>query len=282
MLVAGVDVGAENISAVILQDSDILSFCTLSLGGEGAVASREAVEEAVKKTGFGFANLQQVIATGCGRNSVPFANSQSTEVVCQARGAFWLFPSTRTVINLGAESSRAIRVGETGRVQAFAKNDKCAAGSGVFLESMSRLLQVPIHQMGELALKAEQTLNAQADTSLIEYDEDGDPLPAKGVEVSSRCAVFAESEVISHIHKGVPKDRILVSLHKAVAGRILEILGTVGIKSDVVVTGGVAKNKAIIKELENRIGLSIIVPPEPQVVGALGAALLARDKVSQH
>ncbi len=277
MLVAGVDVGAKNVSAVILQGSDILSFCTLNLGGEGAVASREAVEEAVKKTDFDFADLQQVITTGCGRNSVPFANGQSAEVVCQARGAFWLFPSIRTVINIGAESGRAIRVGETGRVKAFVKNDKCAAGSGLFLESMSRLLQVPVDQMGELALKAEQAFNAQADTLPIEYDEDGDPIPVKGVEVSSRCAVFAESEVISHIHKGVPKDHILVSLHRAVAGRILEILGTVGIKSDVVVTGGVARNVAIIKELERKIGLSIIVPPEPQIVGALGAALLASE-----
>jgi len=258
MLVAGVDVGARNISVVILQDNDIISYCILSSGGEGATASREALEEAIRKTGFDFADLQCVVSTGCGRNSVPFANHQSTEVICQARGAFWLFQSTRTVINLGAESGRAMRVGDNGRVEAFAKNDKCAAGSGLFLETMSSVLEVPLELMGELSLKAEGW-----------------------EEVSGICAVFAESEVISHIHRGVPKDRILAGLHKAVAGRILEILGTVGIKSDTVVTGGVAKNVAIVKELESKIGLSIIVPQEPQTVGALGAALFARDRPNQ-
>ncbi len=258
MLVAGVDVGARNVSAVILQDSNILSYCLLTSGGEGATVSRQAVEEAIKKTDFDFANLKCIVATGCGRNNVPFASYQSAEVVSQARGAFWLFPSTRTVINLGAESSRAMRVGESGRVEAFAKNDRCAAGSGLFLETMSKVLEVPLELMGELSLKAEGC-----------------------EEVSGICAVFAESEVISHIHRGVPKDHILAGLHKAVADRVLEILGKVGIKSDVVVTGGVAKNMAIVKELENKRGQSIIVPPEPQIVGALGAALLARDKVAQ-
>ena len=258
MLVCGIDVGVSNVSAVILQDSNILSYCVLTSGGEGATVSRRAVEEAIKKTDFNFAGLRYVIATGCGRTSVPFANRQSTEVVCQARGTFHLFPSTRTVINLGAESSRVIRVGENNRVEAFTKNDRCAAGSGLFLETMSTLLGVPVELMGELSLQADG------------YEE-----------VSSICAVFAESEVISHIHRGVPKDRILAGLHKAIASRILEMSGTVGIKSEVVVTGGVAKNVAIIKEIEDRTGLSITVPPEPQITGALGAALLAQERVSK-
>ncbi len=163
-----------------------------------------------------------------------------------------------SIIPTGAESSRAMRLGETGRVETFAKNDKCAAGSGLFLETMSRVLEVPLELMGELSLKA-----------------------AGYEEVSGICTVFAESEVISHIHRGVPKTHILAGLHKAVAGKILEILGKVGIKSDVVVTGGVAKNMAIIKEVESKTGLNLIVPPEPQMVGALGAALFARDKVAK-
>lgn len=253
MLVAGIDVGARNISAVVLLDSDILSYCVLTSGEAGATAARAAVEEAIKQANLVFTDLQYVVATGSGRSSVPFANSQSTEVVCQARGAFYLSPSVRTVINLGAESSRAIRIGETGRVEAFAKNDKCAAGSGMFLETMSTVLEIPLEMMGEMSLRA------------------------KGCEeVSSICAVFAESEVISHIHRGVPKERILVGVHRAVASRILETLGTIGIKGAVMATGGVAKNAAIVRELEAKIGLSIIVPPEPQIVGAVGAALSAR------
>jgi len=258
MLVAGIDVGARNISAVVLLDSDILSYCVLTSGEAGATAARAAVEEAIKQANLVFTDLQYVVVTGCGRSSVPFANRQSTEVVCQARGAFYLSPLVRTVVNLGAESSRVIRVSETGRVEAFAKNDKCAAGSGMFLETMSTVLEIPLEMMGEMSLRA------------------------KGCEeVSSICAVFAESEVISHIHRGVPKERILVGVHRAVASRILETLGTIGIKGDVMATGGVAKNAAIVRELEAKIGLSIIVPPEPQIVGAVGAALSARYETAK-
>ncbi len=256
MAVAGVDVGSANVCAVILEGDDILSYSILSTGEEGAIASRRAVEEAARGAGLSLAEIQYVVSTGCGRSSVPFASKQSAEVVCQARGAHWLFPSARIVINLGAESSRAIRLDETGRVQSFVSNDKCAAGSGIFLETMAKVLEVPLEEMGEIALRA------------------------GGVEeVSSRCAVFAESEVVSHIHKGVPKEHILAGLHKAVADRILEIAGRVGVSGDVVVTGGVAKNTAIIKELKQRLGGNILVPEEPQITGALGAALIARDNV---
>jgi len=258
MLVAGVDVGARNVSAVILQDGHIVASGILTLAGEGAVASREAITQALKKTAFAFADLRCVVATGCGASSVPFAHRQSAEVVCQARGTFWLLPSARTVLNLGAESSRAIRVGASGRVEAFAKNDRCAAGSGLFLETMSRVLEVPLAEMGDLSLKANGW-----------------------EEVSSICAVFAESEVISHVHRGVPRERILAGVHKAVASRILETLGKVGIKSDVVATGGVAKNKAVVRELEGQIRLGITVPAEPQLVGALGAALAAQEQVAR-
>lgn len=258
MLVAGIDVGVRNVSAVVLRDGDILSYCILTSGEAGATVSRRAIEKAIESTDFDFTDLQYIVATGCGRSSIPFADRRSTEVMCQARGAFHLTPSVRTVINLGAESSRAIRVGEAGRVEAFAKNDKCAAGSGLFLETMSTVLETPVELMGELSLKANGC-----------------------EEVSSICAVFAESEVISHIHRGVSRDRILAGVHRAVAGRILETLGTVGIKSDVVATGGVAKNAAVIKELEDKTGFSIVVPPEPQIVGALGAALFARKRVSK-
>ena len=227
MAVAGVDVGSANVCAVILEGDDILSYSIISSGEEGAVASREAMEEAARRAGLAPADIEYVVSTGCGRSSVPFANKQSAEVVCQARGAHWLFPSARTVVNLGAESSRAIRLDEAGKVQSFVTNDKCAAGSGVFLETMAKVLEVPLEEMGEIALGA------------------------GGVEeVSSRCAVFAESEVISHIHRGIPREQVLAGLHKAVADRILEIASKAGIGGDVAVTGGMAKNIAIIRELD--------------------------------
>lgn len=276
MLVAGVDVGAKNISVVILKDNDILSYYIASSGEDAATASRIAVEEALKNTGFAFTDLQYVVSTGCGKDNVPFAKRQSSEVVCQAKGALWLFPKARTVVNLGAVSSRAISINEKGRVQSFATNDKCAAGSGLFLESMSRLLQVPVPQMGELALKGERPSN----TSTVMYDEDGEALPTRTAEVSSRCAVFAESEVISHIHKGLSKEQILAGLHYAIADRVLELIGKVETKPEIVLTGGIAKDAAITSALERKLGMRLLIPEEPQIVGALGAALLASEAVS--
>ena len=254
MLVCGIDVGSRNVSAVILHDDKILSHCVITSGEEGATISRRVVMEALAKTGLKFTDIQYIVATGCGRNSVPFANRQSTEVVCQAKGAFYLFPTVRTAINLGAESSRSMKLNSEGRVVAFAKNDKCAAGSGLFLETMSQLLATPLELMGELSLSSDGC-----------------------EEVSSICAVFAESEVISHIHRGIPKQHILAGIHKAVTSKVMELLGTTGVNKDVILTGGVAKNLAIVRELEQKIGLNIIVPLEPQIVGALGSALIARE-----
>jgi predicted CoA-substrate-specific enzyme activase len=258
MLVCGIDVGSRNVSAVMLLDGTILSHYVTTSSEEGTIVARKVVIEALTRTRYEFTDIQNIVVTGCGRNSVPFANRQSTEVVCQAKGAFHLFPNVRTVINLGAESSRAMKLNDEGRVTAFTKNDKCAAGSGLFLETMSQLLAIPLESMGELSLQADGC-----------------------EEVSSICAVFAESEVISHIHRSIPKQYILVGIHKAVTTKIMELLGTVGVNPDVILTGGVASNKAIVHELADRIGVDIIVPPEPQIVGALGAALIAYETVSE-
>jgi len=254
MALAGIDVGSVNTSVVILDGGRILSYSILGLAGEGSEPG-QAMELALGAAGLGWEQIAAVVATGRGRSGVDFAQRQSSEVLCQARGALYLFPSARTVINLGAESSRVIGLGEDGRVKSFATNDKCAAGSGLFLESIAYLMGVSVAEMGQLALAADVA-----------------------EEVSSRCAVFAESEVISHIHRGVAKERILAGLHRAVADRILELVSRVTIRQEVVVTGGVAKNPALIKELEAKLGLSVRVPPEPQIVGALGAALLAGDQ----
>lgn len=257
MLVCGIDVGSRNVSTVVLLDGTILSHYITTSSEEGTIVARKVVTEALATTGYEVADIKNIVVTGCGRNSVPFANRQSTEVVCQAKGAFHLFPNVRTVINLGAESSRAMKLNDEGKVIAFTKNDKCAAGSGLFLETMSQLLAIPLESMGEVSLQADGC-----------------------EEVSSICAVFAESEVISHIHKGVPRQYILVGIHKAVTTKIMELLGTVGVNPDVILTGGVANNKAIAHELADRIGTGIIVPPEPQIIGALGAALIANEAVS--
>ncbi len=256
MIVAGVDFGALTVSVVLLDDNKVLSYAVLEAGENGAAAATRAIAEALEKLGLQEKDIAFTVSTGCGRGNVPSSQKQSTDVVCQVRGARWLFPEARTVLNLGAESTRAMQLNETGRVQAFVVNDKCAAGSGVFLEAMAKALQVPLEEMGKLALQAQIR-----------------------EEVSSRCVVFAESEVVSHIHSGVPREHIIAGLHKAVVDRILELAGRIVIKREVVATGGVARNVAIIKELEEVLGLPLLVPQEPQIVGALGAALIARDTV---
>ncbi len=250
-IVAGIDVGSHNVSAVLLGTTGILGYATLASAEDAESAAKRALAEACARAGLDSLPTA-VVATGCGRGSVQLAVRESSEVVCQARGAHELFPQARTVLNLGAESSRAVRVSAEGRAVAFASNDKCAAGSGRFLELMSRLLEVPMEEMGDLALATDGR-----------------------AEVSSRCAVFAESEVISHIHRGLPKEHILAGVHSAVVDRIVEIAGRVGVEEEVSVTGGLALNRGLLAELESRLGVALLVPPEPRIVGALGAALAA-------
>jgi predicted CoA-substrate-specific enzyme activase len=254
MVMVGIDVGSVNTVVVLLNDGRILSHLIVD-PDEGIAEPRLVMEEALKAVEFGWEDVDSVVATGRGRNGIDFAQKKSSEVVCQARGAFWLFPSARSVLNLGAESSRVISLDENGRPRSFATNDKCAAGSGLFFDSMAELMGVPVDEIGRLALGADSA-----------------------EQVSSRCAVFAESEVISHIHRGVSRESILAGLHQAVVDRILDLSSKVTIMPEVVVTGGVAKNPAIIRELEEKLQLAVHLPPEPQIVGALGAALLAEKK----
>lgn len=255
MVPVGIDVGSVNTVVVLLHHGRILSHLIVD-PDEGLSEPRRVMEEALKAVGFDWGDIDSVVATGRGRNSIDFAQKKSSEVVCQARGAFWLFPSARSVLNLGAESSRVISLDESGRARSFATNDKCAAGSGLFFDSMAELMGMPVAEIGRLALGAESV-----------------------EEVSSRCAVFAESEVISHIHRGVSRESILAGLHQAVVDRILDLSSKVTIMPEVVLTGGVAKNPAIIRELEEKLGLAVHLPPEPQIVGALGAALLAEKTI---
>ena len=248
-LVAGIDVGSHNVSAVLLGPTGVLGHAILASAEEGERAARRSLEQACARSGD-VPIPEAVVATGCGRSQVSFAARKSSEVLCQARGTHHLFPQARTVLNLGAESNRAVRISPDGRATAFATNDKCAAGSGRFLELMARVLEVPLEEMDALALAADTC-----------------------AEVSSRCTVFAESEVISHIHRGVPREQILAGIHVAVVDRIVELAGRIEVEPEVAVTGGLALNRALLSELESRLGLPLLVPSEPRIVGALGAAI---------
>jgi predicted CoA-substrate-specific enzyme activase len=193
------------------------------------------------------------VATGYGRISVPFADKKVTEISCHALGAYKLFPDTRTVVDIGGQDSKVIQVGPAGKVLDFAMNDKCAAGTGRFLEVMAAKLKVPLSQMGSLSMGA----NGE-------------------VRISSVCTVFAESEVISLVAKNHPKEEIIRGIHRAIVNRVWSMVKTLGVKRELTMSGGVAKNRGVVALLEEKLGHPIQVYQEPQIVGGLGAALYAK------
>jgi predicted CoA-substrate-specific enzyme activase len=196
------------------------------------------------------------VATGYGRISVPFADKKVTEISCHALGAYKLFPDTGTVIDIGGQDSKVIQVGQGGKVLDFAMNDKCAAGTGRFLEVMAAKLGISLDEMGSLSLKGE-----------------------KEARISSICTVFAESEVVSLVARNHPREGIIRGLHRAIVNRVWSMVRTIGTHGEVTMSGGVAKNKGVVALMEEKLGKPIHVYREPQIVGAFGAALFAaRDK----
>ena len=252
---AGVDTGSLSTEVVIVdQESNILTYSIQQTGFDPVAASRAAMEDAISKAGIPEDQLERIIATGYGRISVPFADKKVTEISCHAIGAYHLFPDTGTVIDIGGQDSKVIHVGPNGQVLDFAMNDKCAAGTGRFLEVMATTFQLSLDQLGALALRAKEAL-----------------------PISSVCTVFAESEVVSLIAQNKPKESIILGLHMAIVDRVWNMVQTVGIHGELTMTGGVAKNQAIVALFEKKVGRPINVYKEPQIIGALGAALLARN-----
>jgi predicted CoA-substrate-specific enzyme activase len=251
---AGIDVGTESIKIVVMNERSPL-FTKMEVTEEsGLVASRRLMEEARKALSLNSANTMKVAATGIGKKTVSFADRQISEQICHARGAHWLFPSARTVLDIGASGSRAMKLSGEGKLLDFALNSKCASGTGAFLETMTKLLETSFEEMSTLA------------AGVVE-----------GTKISNYCAVFAESEVISKIHAGESRASIAAGIYEAVVDRLMEGLRQLGIRPDLVVTGGVAKNSGILRALEKRIKLAVKIPGDPQSVGALGAALIARE-----
>ena len=253
MAFAGVDIGAVSAKAVIIEDNQIRGYAILPTGSDIVRVAEKVLKQSLNKADLNAKDLERIIATGYGRISVPFTDEKMTEISCHAKGASWLVPETRMVIDIGGQDSKAIKVGENGTVIGFAMNDKCAAGTGRFLEVMARALELPIDEFGRLSLKSKNPCS-----------------------ISSVCTVFAESEVISlRAEKKAVKD-IIAGIHRAVAQRVVAMATPIGIVSPITMTGGVAKNVGQRKALEEELGTKLIVPEEPQIVGALGAALFAQ------
>lgn len=255
---AGIDVGSLSTEAVILTErKELLGYSIVETGANSTQAAEKAMEAALGKTGIGRHEIRGAVATGYGRISVPFAGKKVTEISCHGLGAHHLFPKTGTVIDIGGQDSKVVRIGEGGKVLDFTMNDKCAAGTGRFLEVMADKLQIPLEQMGALSLGT-----------------------AQEVKISSVCTVFAESEVVSLVAQNHPKEEIVRGLHRAIVNRVWNMVKAVGIHGEVTMSGGVAKNRGVVTFLEERLGSPIHIHEEPQIVGALGAALFALKEYS--
>lgn len=252
MITVGIDIGALTVKAVVMKERTILSWAIMTTGEEGAMAAQKVLQEALGKAELSIKEIDRIASTGYGKETVHFSQQKVPEMICQSKGSRWFLPTGKTFIDIGAETSRAIHLDGRGKVVDFAVNDKCASGTGIFLEAMAKALEVPLTDMGRLA-----------------------SLSKEPVAISSMCAVFAESEVVSHIHQKVSRSDIAAGIHQSVAQRILGLLDKIGVEMDVGLTGGVAKNSGVIKAIEERIGLSIFVPEEPQIIGAVGCALVA-------
>jgi len=255
MPVAGIDIGSLTAKAVILQDSTMLSSSLILTGHNSRLAGRQALDEALQSAGLDEAGLDLMVATGYGRLAADFTGEKVTEITCHARGAYFVRPDARTVIDLGGQDSKAIALSDKGKVQDFVMNDKCSAGTGRFLEVMAHALQIELDDLGRISLQSDS--------------------PAS---ISSVCTVFAESEVVSRVAEGVSKVDIVAGIHQAIASRIYAMAVRILVRERIVMTGGVARNQGVVRALEKRFKTEIVVPEMPQHMGALGAALIAADR----
>jgi len=259
MLYGGIDVGAQSVKALLFDGQHILGQKLTISEEEADAAARKIFHELLDDLHIRLTDIEQVVATGWGAADVSFADRKSSEQVCAARGTHWWIDSARTVVDVGAEGSRVMKLGPDGGLLDFTNNAKCASGTGSFIELGAVYLKTPIGEMGPLSLAADGV-----------------------AEVSSTCAVFAESVIISHIHNGQSRERIAAGVHKAAAVRIEELIGRLGLEEKVVLIGGGALNQGLVRMLEQMIGVQITVPEHPRLVTALGAAIQASRKSTER
>ncbi len=257
LITAGVDIGSTASKAVIFGDDKILSSVIGPSSTNPAQTALEIYRRALELAGKAESEVAVVVGTGYGRAQVPFAHSNISELSCHGRGAHHALNSARTVLDIGGQDTKVISVDKDGNLLDFAMNDKCAAGTGRFLEMMCRVLGLRLDQLAEM------------------HFSDGEPCM-----IGNMCSVFAESEVINLVNEGVPLPRIVKGLHLSLASRVASLVKRVGIEPDLVITGGVAKNRGVIDAISNKLKFDLTrFPPEvdPQIIGALGAALIASD-----
>jgi len=276
MLTMGIDIGSRSAQCVILEDGQLLTYGNIETGPESAKTAYAAVDAAVhrrcelwggnrmqmpdvKTDHLRIEDMDSIVSTGYGRAVVPFAHGAVTEISCHARGAHWLVPGVSTILDMGGQDCKAIRVNERGGVTDFIINEKCAAGTGRFLEIIADALNIPLSEIGRLSLES-----------------------TKDISFSAVCTVFVKSEAVALRKQGASKPDILAGLHEAITRRVVTLLKRVGIKEKFVITGGIGKNVGVVMKLGEKLdGIKIIVPEEPQIAGALGAALFAFDRAKK-
>ena len=255
MITVGIDIGSITAKAAILDERQLKGTSLQRTGYDAKTAAAAAFQTVLDIAGYEKEQVGFIIATGYGRKSVSFADRAVTEISCHAAGANFINPDVRSVIDIGGQDSKAMVISPEGKVLDFAMNDKCAAGTGRFLEVMARALEVDLEMLGEISL----TSNSPA-------------------TISSLCTVFAESEVISLIAKGAKRENIVAGIHASIGARVVAMAGRLGLKSPLMMTGGVAKNTGLVKMLEKKIGMPVEISEHAQVLGAIGAALIAQRR----
>ena len=250
---AGIDIGSTMTKAVILEEKVIASVIGPT-GPEQRRLANKVMEEALRKAGLSFDSMTYIVSTGYGRINVPFADKQVTEISCHAKGVSSLFPQARTIVDIGGQDSKAITIDESGRVTNFIMNDKCAAGSGRFVEVIADTVGLKLEQMGDVSLQS---------TS-----------PA---QISNICTIWAQQEVAARLAEGTPVPDLIAGVHRSLADRVARMVKRLKLQKEVILTGGGGKNKGLVKALSEQLTCDILVPQEPLITGALGAALLGKE-----
>jgi predicted CoA-substrate-specific enzyme activase len=260
MIVAGCDIGSLTAKAVIMENGQVLSDAVMRATVRPADSANAVMQIALDKAGMTMDSVDYVVGTGYGREQIPFVDSVESEISCHAKGAWRVSPSVRMVIDIGGQDAKATRMDDSGAVARYIYNDKCASGTGRFLEVMAEALEVPLDDMGRLGATSKEKLT-----------------------ISNQCVIFAETEVVSLVNDGKDTADIVNALHHALAKRVASLARSIEVREDVVMTGGVAKNSGVFKALSKALNLELkaLDGVDPQIMGALGAAIVAEEKAAE-
>mgnify|MGYP001201154617 CR=1 FL=1 len=251
---AGVDIGSVSIKAVLISSHQIMASEIIASGGNYKNAAQKVLDGVLSKAGVDADRLSGIVVTGLGAESVPFAARQVSDISCQTMGCHCLFPSARTVIDIGGQFTKAAKITPQGRVADFLMSEKCATGSGRFLQIIARILHVNLEEIGPLSLKSRTP-----------------------VEFSTNCAVFAESETVSRIAEGARAEDILAGVHRAMASKVAMLVKRLKMEHDVVLTGGGGEDAGLVLAISDALGVKVLVPEQPRLTAAFGAACLAEE-----